>query len=76
MIVGCYTLDLYCDNVEAGTCKRDKELRWPLFPDNFTDERDSTCRKKAREFGWRINEKTGIAICPECIAKKKKGSGL
>lgn len=67
MIVGCYTLDLYCDN----------EGKFPdgihehkEFPRKFTDEHGSRCRKMAREEGWKLNLKDGTALCPKCSGKQ------
>ena len=67
MIVGCYTMDLYCDvegctyNNRGGLCE----------PDQFTGLTVSECRRKARAEGWRLDIRTGmatpqIAVCPEC----------
>jgi hypothetical protein len=49
MIVGCYTLHLYCDRGECadgGT----------YTPEEFTAEHGSECRKQARKRGWIITE--------------------
>ncbi len=72
MQVGCYTLDLYCDNSEsAWTCATDIMMsgeteRWPI---QYTHELGTKCRKDARRDGWTLTrEKT---ICPHCNGKVK-----
>ena len=71
MIVGCYTLDLYCD------CPTHKEI-YSEFPDQYFAEFGKNCMKQARANGWKFTRDkiTGgrIAICPRCSGKKiKKG---
>ena len=68
MIVGCYTLDLYCDN--AGEYP-DGIHEYKEFPREFTDEYGSKCRKMARKEGWTLNLKDGTALCPKCSGVKK-----
>lgn len=66
MIVGCYTLDLYCDNAKP----QDGIHEWNEFPHQFFDEFGSTCRSNARKAGWLLSEKR--ALCPKCSGKKRK----
>jgi hypothetical protein len=70
MIVGCYTLDLYCDNPFHLDV-------YGEFPDQYFDEYGSVCMRQARNRGWLFtkDKNTGerIAICPRCSGKKKKG---
>jgi hypothetical protein len=82
MQVGCYSLDLYCDNDGDGkdfsyqtpdkpSFLTDKHGHvWGEFPKNYTDELGSRCRRSARRAGW-ILKKDGTAICPKCSRKKK-----
>lgn len=63
MWVGCYGLDLYCENEDS------TKHSWNEFPHQFTDELGSVCRDKARKLGW-IIRKDGTAICPKCSGKK------
>ena len=58
MIVGCYTLDLYCD-LES------EEHEYKEFPHEFTHEFGSRARAEARKVGW-ILRRNGMAICPKC----------
>jgi hypothetical protein len=60
MIVGCYTLDLYCD---APNCKTTQ-------PETFIHELGSTCRSLARKAGWYLTG-SGQAFCPTCTKKMK-----
>ena len=73
--IGCYALDLYCDNVQNIA---DKTLRKTLrktcdhlyneFPHQFNGEFGSACRAEARAAGW-ILRNNGSAICPKCSGK-------
>ena len=65
MIVGCYTLDLYCDDE---TCKP----KFKEFPKNFIAEYGSECRAQARRAGWKLNLRDGTAICPRCSGSESK----
>lgn len=65
-IVGCYSLDLYCDN--GG----DQAHDWKVsFPHQFTGETASTCRKQARERGWKLDLVNYKAYCPRCVKAGK-----
>ena len=58
MIVGSYTLDVYCDlENEAHTHKE--------FPHEYTDEYGAKCRAKARKERWLLL-RNGKAVCPKC----------
>ena len=59
MIVGGYTLELYCD-----FCNRNY-----FGPDEFINELGSICRKKAKKYGWIL--KGNKAKCPVCSKKDK-----
>ena len=72
MIVGCYSMDLYCDGSEdLHGNGRDGVHAYKQFPQTFTGERRQDCEKAARNAGWMINNKTGIALCPVCSGKCK-----
>jgi hypothetical protein len=61
VIVGCYTLHLYCD--------ADNDAHeYQEFPHEYTDEFGSKTRVKAREEGW-ILKRDYTAICPKCNKK-------
>jgi hypothetical protein len=62
MIVGCYTLDLYCDNTDKNHVKN--------FPDTFTGASRQQCEGKATFDGWIIDNIAGTALCPECSVRK------
>lgn len=61
MIVGCYTLDLYCDTPD---CSHNTRLGW--IPDTYTGQTEGQCNKQARADGWKIKRKEGKAYCPDC----------
>ena len=67
MIVGGYSLDLYCDEVG---CK-DHERNWPV---NFYGQTYSECARLARKAGWDISRKDNIATCPACRKRKANQS--
>ncbi len=69
MQVGCYSLDLYCDNWESSNVFPDKYGHsFKEFPHNYSDELGSACRAKARKNGWKLTPDGG-AICPKCNRK-------
>lgn len=75
MIIGCYTLDLYCDG--------DPECKYSMtnspgcrnMSAQFTAETGSECRRLAREEGWILNLQEQTTVCPSC-AKKGLKPGL
>ena len=72
MIVGCYTLDLYCDG--------DPECKYSMtnspgcrnMSAQFTAETGSECRRLAREDGWILNLQEQTTVCPKCAKKGLK----
>lgn len=60
MMVGCYTLDLYCDRDSL-------RHKYGEFPHQYTGKTESSCRRQARLDGWRLNLRTGTDICPACV---------
>ena len=69
MILGCYTLTLYCD---VPGCKHNDSCgKW--VPDEFTGESGGECRKAARKAGWQLLLRYGNATCPECCKKNAEG---
>ena len=63
MKFGEYILDLYCDN--DGSRHRGKIE----FPQTYTSEYGSICRRRAREDGWILGEKD---LCPICSGVKPR----
>ena len=66
MIVGCYTLDLYCENLGPWPDKHGHDFK--EFPHQYTAELGSKCRKNAQRAGWKLT-KDGRAYCPRCSGK-------
>lgn len=64
MIVGCYSLDLYCDNEEA------HKDEYPLLIFQSTGRSRGACFRSARQAGWSIDLKNWKARCPKCKGKK------
>ena len=72
MIVGCYTLDLYCDDPNETHEKIDfMHSAGGEFPHQYTAAYGSQCRAQARRDGWTLNLQKNTAICPKCHGKKK-----
>ena len=61
MIVGGYTLDLYCDSEKCPVGF--KAGRW-----SFTGPTKARCMREARKGGWKI--RLGKAICPKCAVAR------
>ena len=64
MIVGCFTLDLYCDNPS-----NDNNHEYKEFPHQYTGETRAICYRKARKQGWLIGRTK--CYCPKCSGKGK-----
>jgi hypothetical protein len=62
VIVGGYTLDLYCDRESTRHAYKE-------FPHVFYAQTGSRCRREARAVGWNLT-RGGEAICPKCSGKK------
>lgn len=78
--VGCYSIDLYCDDpnhsyLHTGTVSQ---------PGTVTGETLAECKREARRCGWKLTDAVtdggngvGTAICGECWrrqkTKKRKG---
>ncbi len=63
MIEGQYILHLHCDMPNLKHTQDE-------FPYRFTGVTDGECRRDARLKGWKLNTKTGIAICPKCRPRR------
>ena len=61
MKVGCYVLDLYCDNKDGNHLGME-------FPVQYTHELGATCRKMAKDDGWSIRKT--VDVCPRCSGIK------
>lgn len=73
MIVGCYTVHLYCDFGKEGKRKGDSyklhggiEAYKLEHVMEFTGRTEGACFKEARKRGWRIYKAQGKAKCPSC----------
>jgi|WetSurMetagenome_2_1015567.scaffolds.fasta_scaffold18500_7 hypothetical protein len=68
MIIGCYTLELYCNGdpnckfaPSKGTGANESAV--------FTGDTAKQTHTKARKAGWKLNLREGSAICPDCQRK-------
>jgi len=65
VIIGGYTLDLYCDRKD---CEHAYDHEWN--PRQCTGEHGSSCRAQARRDGWLLSRAyDGGATCPDCRQK-------
>ena len=71
MIVGCYSLHLYCDNMTptGGQFYDIAGHRHDEFPHEFTNETRQGCFAQARARGWILNYRTDKSLCPKCSKK-------
>jgi len=64
VIVGCYTMDLYCD------CESDRHDHGE-FPHQFIAHKYSQCKRQAQKEGWVFKRNGTDAVCPKCSRKTK-----
>lgn len=64
MIVGAYSLDLYCDN---------EKYKHPFgyMPHQYVGETYAECVREARRDGWLISNDRQKCLCPKCSGKRK-----
>lgn len=60
MIVGCYSLDLYCDNEKA------HENEYPTLSFESTGRSRAQCLQAAKRAGWAVDIRKRTARCPKC----------
>lgn len=78
MIVGGYTLDLYCDDPKHHGFTLDSGRHLVYLSDgatidlidSFVGRTDRECRKQARETGW-IFKRDREVVCPFCAKRKE-----
>lgn len=66
MIVGCYSIDLYCDYENS-------DHRWDANsnPPAYIGETEAECLRAARKDGWKFTrERPRKAKCPICVKIK------
>ena len=72
MIVGCYSLHLYCSQRKKDYSK---DLKFGHkhceFPHEYTGYTRGSCCRQARDDGWLISKKR--QLCPTCRKKEKLG---
>ncbi len=68
MIVGCYSLQLYCQYSEEPGCP----YRYSREPAQFGAgcETGAKAREQARRRGWVLDRKAMTAVCPACAKRK------
>lgn len=69
MIVGCYTLDVYCESpVKICQDQRSPVFRYKCFG-QFTGQTERECRAKAKRAGWVLRD--GRVRCPPCAKSEE-----
>jgi hypothetical protein len=63
-----YTLDLYCDN---DNCPDKYKFGSKANFTEYTGEKGSTCRAKARKDGWYLAKNNEKDLCPKCNKNHK-----
>lgn len=63
MIVGCYTLHLYCDGERCVLGRSRGEI---IGPSEYTGNTGGEARSAARRDGWKIDEPNDKAWCRKC----------
>lgn len=72
MIVGGYTLDLYCDFPDESWEHRGYSAApGGGFAQFIHDENGAGARKMARRAGWKFERGGMRVICPSCIQKER-----
>jgi len=64
MIVGGYSLHLYCDGARHAELHPNK---LGSLDAEFAGHDEADCNRQARRKGWRLNKQQGKAYCPACI---------
>lgn len=68
MIVGCYTLDLYCDvPLDDWRHRVNTGYTRGYGVAQYTGKTGSGCRVQARYDGWKLDLAAGTATCPTCV---------
>lgn len=77
MIVGCYSIDLYCSNTEASSGETrfvcamvtDRDSSGGFAQAGGPNERD--CLKQLRARGWKLDLRNDRHFCPACVREGK-----
>lgn len=75
MLVGCYSIHLYCTNAEKEKGEKTCNVGWGYDgPAEYTGETLNQCIKEARKDGWYISRNARgprITYCPDCAKKRR-----
>lgn len=72
MIVGCYSVDLYCDGREGGIDPVCRVGYGYAGPPVYTGETEGECLRQARRDGWTFTrEHPRKAYCLSCSKKRR-----
>ena len=65
MIVGGYSLDLYCDNVEAGRCVSKRSWQNEFYGQSLAET-----KRDAKAIGWSFKGQS--CFCPSCTKARRR----
>lgn len=68
MIVGCYSMDLYCDG--ALDCPKRQANFDGNAPGQFTGAHRTEASSEVTRAGWRLDHRNNLALCPACNRAK------
>jgi hypothetical protein len=74
MMVGCYSLHLYCDTAGCpnSTAKPSNMPAGASPPAEFTHQtNEAGAFREARKAGWKLNSKDWTCYCPQCVKAGK-----
>jgi hypothetical protein len=74
MLVGCYSVDLYCENASGEHGEKTCRVGWEYGgPPVYTGETLGECIRAARKDGWTItNDRPRKTFCPRCTKARRK----
>lgn len=72
MIVGCYSLDLYCDSGVRRPYGTPGHSGHDGGAVTYTGHTYAQCAKQAKQDGWRLDNGNRTCLCPICAKEFKK----
>lgn len=70
MIVGCYTMHLYCRNRDDDTCVAPMQWKALAYNAEYTGRTYTQCVTQAKKDGWKFDKEADDVTCPECTKSK------
>lgn len=70
MIVGCYSMDLYCDTGHNATGMASMREYQLAQRHQYTGKTEAECKREARKDGW-LFRRDGRVFCRVCVKDKR-----